>query len=301
MNLAVLKGPTGIGAVKLMADNDAKTAQNDYTVTIAADNPEVAGLLTKGDVDIAAMASNVAASLYQKTKGELQTVALGTLGVLYILEDGDSVATMDDLAGRTVYATGQGANPEYVLRYLLEQNGLELGGDVNVEWLPSDELVAKAAAGQAPLCMLPVPAATALLAKTADTADKTIPHFRQALDLTKEWQALDNGSELIMTSVVVRKAFAAEHPEAVADFLREYAASIDYVNQNIPEASQLVADYGITPNAKIAAAAIPQANLVCITGAEMQPAIQTYYEVLFAADPKSVGGALPDDGFYYAG
>ncbi|MEG1240684.1 MAG: ABC transporter substrate-binding protein [Oscillospiraceae bacterium] len=296
VNFTVLKGPTGMGAVKLMADNDAKTAQNDYTFTVAADNPEVAGLLTKGETDIAAMASNVAASLYNKT-GDIQTIALGTLGVLYIMDSTGAVKTMNDLAGRTLYATGQGANPEYILRYILEQNGLEMGGDVNVQWLPSDELVAKAAAGEISLCMLPVPAATALMVQTKDAAAP----FKQALDLTAEWKATENGSQLTMTSVVVRKAFLEEHPEAVAAFLEEYAASIEYVNQNAADASKLMEQYGIVPKAKIGELAVPQANLVCITGDKIQETIQAYYEILFAADAKSIGGSVPSDGFYFKG
>ncbi|MEG2098043.1 MAG: ABC transporter substrate-binding protein, partial [Pseudoflavonifractor sp.] len=201
------------------------------------------------------------------------------------------VKTMADLKGKTIYATGQAANPEYVLNHLLVENGLTPGSDVTIVWKTSEELTALMASGEIDLCMLPVPAATAVLMKNKD--------LRPALDLTREWDALKNGSTLTMGCVVAQTKFIAEHPEALASFLADYAASIDYV-KNSAEAPALVAQFGITPNEQIAKAAIPQANLVCITGGDMQPALQGYYEVLWQAEPKSIGGSIPNDTFYYA-
>lgn len=290
VNLAMLKGPTGIGAAKLMADNDADATLNRYTVEVAAQPTDLVGKLTSGELDMAAMPTNLAASLWNKTGGGVELVALNTLGVLYILENGDTVHSMADLAGRTVLATGQGANPEYVLNYLLRQNGLEPGEDVTIEWKSSDEVSALMASGDADLCMLPVPASTAVLMQNQDV--------RAALDLNREWESSGAAGVFTMGCVVVRSDFAKENPEAVANFLTDYAASIDYVKANVDEAAELVAQYGITPKAAIAKAAIPQANLVCITGEDMRQ-IQDYYEVLYAADPASIGGNIPDDSFYY--
>ncbi|NCB63748.1 MAG: ABC transporter substrate-binding protein [Clostridia bacterium] len=291
VNFAVLSGPSGMGAVKLMADNDAGTSANEYNVTIAAANDEVTAGLINGSIDIAAVASNLASVLYNKTEGGIQAAAVSGLGVLYILENGDTVHSVNDLAGKTVYATGQGANPEYVLNYLLAMNGEE-PLDVDIQWKTADEVSALMASGEAKICMLPVPAATGVMMKNADV--------REALDLSAEWDGLNNGSKLTQTAIVVRREFAEQHKDAVDAFLKEYAASVDYVNTNVTDAAALVAQYGITPNAKIAEAAIPKANLVCITGVnEIRDAIQGYYQVLWQADPKSVGGTLPDDAFYY--
>lgn len=291
VNLAVISGPSGMGAVKLMADNDAGTTANDYEVTIAGANDEITAGLINGSIDIAAVASNVASVLYNKTEGGVQAAAVSGLGVLYILENGDSVHSMNDLVGKTVYATGQGANPEYVLNYLLAMNGEE-PLDVDIQWRTADEVSALMASGEAKICMLPVPAATAVLAKN--------PAVREAINLSEHWDGLNNGSRLTMTTIVVRTEFAEQNKDAVDAFLKEYAASADYVNTSVADAAALVAQYGITPNAKIAEAAIPKANLVCITGvSDIRDAIQGYYQVLWQADPKSVGGALPDDAFYY--
>ena len=293
VNLAVLKGNTGMSAVKLLSDNDAGTTENDYNVTIAAEPNEVGGKLIKGDFDIAALPTNVAATLYNKSEGGIQMLSICGQGVLYVLEKGNSVNSIADLAGKTLYATGQGANPEYVLNYLLRENGLEPGTDVTVEWKTNDELTALMATGDIELAMMPVPAATGVMIKN--------PDVRFALDFTQEWAAVNQSSILTMSCVVVRTEFAKEHPEAVAAFLKEYEASINYVKDNVDDAAKLVAQYEITPNEKIAAAAIPQINLIFVAGADMQRNIQGYYDVLAQADPKSIGGSVPADDFYYVG
>lgn len=296
VNLTVLSGPTGIGAAKLLADSDAGLTQNAYHYTIAADNSEVVAALTTGETDIAAVASNVAVNLYNKTDGGVKILALGTLGVLHILEGGGgtSVQSVEDLEGKTIWSAGQGANPEYILRHILSENGLDPDKDVTLVFADASEITQKLMTGEAEVAMLPVPAATAAVLKSEGK-------IRAALDVTQEWDSLTTGSRLIMTAVVGRTAFIEEHPEAVEAFLEEYAASIGYVNDNPAEAAQLVAGFGIAPSAAIAEKAIPQCNLTFISGTDMAPAITGYYEILWEADPASVGGALPDDAIYYHG
>lgn len=295
LHFTVLSGPTGVGAAKLLNDVDCDAASQMYEYSIAASNDELTSMLANGETDIVTMASNVALNYYNKTNGSITVIALGTLGVLHILESGGKteINSVSDLYGRTILATGQGANPEYALRYILTENGLNPDQDVTIEFYTDpSEITAKLLSGEADCAMLPVPAATAAVAKSDGSV-------RAALDLTEEWNALDNGSQLIMTAVVVRTEFLQENPDAVDAFLADYAASINYVNNNVAEAAELVASYGIAPSAAIAAKAIPQCHLVCITGADMQPAIDGYYSVLFAANPNSIGGSLPDDAFYY--
>ena len=291
VNLAVLKGPSGVGAAKLLADSDAGETANDYAYSILADNTEIVAGLSSGSLDIAAVASNVAANLYNKTNGGIQIAAVSGLGVLYILENGNTVQSMADLKGQTLYATGQGANPEYVLNYLLTENGVD-PAEVDNQWKTADEVSALMVSGEARLCMMPVPAATAI--------QMSNPDVREALDLSAEWDGLNNGSHLTMTCIAVRTAFAQEHPEAVENFLADYAASVEYVKGDPTAASELVAQYGITPKAKIAELAIPKCSLVCITGkVDMADTIQGYFEVLSAANPDALGGSIPDDGFYF--
>ena len=235
VNFAVLSGPTGIGASPLMGWNDEGKTANHYNVTVAAANDEVVAGLTNGDFDIAAVATNVAANLYAKTNGGVQICALNTYGVLYILENGDSIQSMADLAGKTIYATGQGANPEYVLEYLLEQNGLTWStdgsdADVQLEFMDAQTLSAGAASGEYDVVMLPVPAVTSVQLQNAD--------MRTALDLTAEWNKLDNSGVLTMGCIVVRTAFAQEHPEAVDAFLQEYGKSIEAVQSDADTAAK---------------------------------------------------------------
>ncbi|MDD7221079.1 MAG: ABC transporter substrate-binding protein [Eubacteriales bacterium] len=296
VNLAVLSGPTGIGASPLMGWNDEGKTANHYNVTVAAANDEVVAGLTNGDFDIAAVATNVAANLYAKTNGGVQICALNTYGVLYILENGDSIQSMADLAGKTIYATGQGANPEYVLEYLLDQNGLTWStdgsdADVQIEFMDAQTLSAGAASGEYDVVMLPVPAVTSVQLQNAD--------MRTALDLTAEWNKLDNSGVLTMGCIVVRTAFAQEHPEAVDAFLQEYGKSIEAVQSDVDTAAQLCETYGIVAKAAVAKKAIPDCNLCFVSGAEIQSAIEPYYNVLFTANPASIGGAMPGSDFYY--
>lgn len=295
IRLAVLSGPTGVGAAKLLDSVNGNQAElrAGYAYTIANDNSELVAGLTGADpeFDIATVASNVAVNLYNKTDGGVQIIAVGTLGVLHILESGGKteINSMADLVGKTVYAAGQGANPEYVLRYLLRENGLD---GVEVVFADASEISAKLISGEIECAMLPVPAATAAIMKSEGKV-------RAAIDLTEAWDSLRNGSQLIMTAVVARTEFAQAHPDLVAGFLADYEASIDFVNNNVDEAAELVAGLGITPSAPIAKQAIPQCHLAFLSGMDMVAAISDYYSVLYSIDPAAVGGSLPDDGIYW--
>ena len=295
----VLSGPTGVGAAKLMDDekNRAEDQRVTASITVEADNQAVSNALMNGDADIAAIATNVAATLSAKSNGAIQVLAINTLGVLYILEKGDTVQSMSDLKGKTLYATGQGANPEYVLNYLLKKNEVD-PAQVDIQWMTAQEITAKMASEEAAICMLPVPAATALLVK-----DETI---RQAVSLSDEWDKLDRGA-LPMGCIAARTQYVEENPQSVEKFLEEYAASIDYIRGN-EESSVLsgpasppvlVASFELTPNATIAAAAIPQCNLTYLAGEEMKLTLERYYQILFQANPAAIGGSMPYDSFYY--
>ena len=295
-SIAALKGPTAMGLVKLMSDAESGAElANDYTFTLAASADEVTPSLIKGDLDMACVPANLAAVLYQKTEGEIVTLAVNTLGVLYIVENGNAVQSMADLAGKTIVASGKGSTPEYALRYLLQENGLDPDADVVIDWKSEhSECVSALATGAATIAMLPQPFVT--------VAQSKIPDLRVALDLTKEWDALDNGSALLTGVIVARKEVVEENPAAVDAFLQEYAASVEWVNGNTADAAALIGDYGIV-EAAVAEKALPYCNIVCVTGSEMKEMLSGYLQVLFDADPASVGtdaeGSLPGDDFYY--
>ena len=290
VKIGVLKGPTGIGSAYLMEKNEKGGTLNDYKFVTATAPTDLTGRLVSGELDMAALPTNVAATLYNKTNGNVQILAVNTLGVLYILQNGRQIESVADLRGKTLFATGQGANPEYVLNYILRENGLEPGVDLTIEYKDSEELSTLMATGKIELCMLPVPAATTVLSKNADVSI--------ALDLTEEWDKVSEGSVLTMGCMVLRKNSELS-ADAISNFLKEYDESIKYVSENPGEAAELVAKFEITGSAEIARAAIPESNLVFISGEKIKEAIEGYYEVLFKADPASIGGKLPDDGFYY--
>ena len=302
VRVAALKGPTAMGLAQLMeqsAEIDALmegketvvSTGNLYDFTLAASADEVTPALLQGDLDVACVPANLAAVLYQKTEGQLVTLAVNTLGVLYLVENGNAVASLADLKGKTIVAAGKGSTPEYALRYLLTENGIDPDADLTIDWKSEhSECVAALAQGAATIALLPQPFVT--------VAQGKIEGLRMALDLTAEWDKLDNGSALITGVAVARRAFVEEHPGAVDAFLQDYAESVDWVNANTAEAAALIGEYGIV-DAAVAEKALPYCNIVCLTGSGMQAKLSGYLQVLFDADPASVGGAVPGDDFYY--
>jgi len=282
-----LKGPTGIGLAYMM-DQEA-VAADGFSFEIAGAPDDVVAAIVSGSTDIAAVPVNLASTLYNKTEGNVTVLAINTLGVLYIAEIGDTVASIEDLAGKTLYATGQASTPEYVLNYLLEKNGI--AEDVTVEYYTEHtELATLMAAGEQTLGMLPEPNVTSVLMKN--------PEAHIALNLTEEWNKVSD-TNLVQGVFIVRNDYLAEHPEMVEKFLSYAAESADYVVNNAADASLLVEKHGIMPAAKAAEKAIPNCNIVCITGEAMKADVSAMLSVLFESNPKSVGGTLPADDFYY--
>ncbi len=297
VNIASLKGPTTMGLVGLMDDAAKGKAAEDYKVSMFASPDEVVPLVAQGSVDMALIPSNLAAVLYAKTKGtdaQISVMAINTLGVLNIVESGDTIHSIADLKGKTVYLTGKGASPEYVLDYLLKQAGLTPGVDVDLQFLTEHtEVVAKLASTPGSIGILPQPFVTIAEAKSAT--------IRTALDLTAEWAKVSPDSELITGVVVVRNSFATAHPDAVAQFMKDYAASTKWVNAKPGEAAPLIVAAGIVPDPTLAEKAIPLCYITFVAGADMKSSLTGYLQVLFNADPKSVGGSMPGDDFYFAG
>ncbi len=292
IKIAALKGPTGLGMLKLMSDNDAKTAAENYEFTIVGAPDEIVSKISKGEVDVAAVPTNLAATLYNKTEGKVQMAAVNTLGVLSILTKGEDISSIKDLKGKTIYSSGQGSTPEYALNYILNQNGLEVGKDVKVEYKAEHaELAALVVSGKAKIAVLPEPFVTQVTAKDKDV--------KIVLNITDEWNKVAGGkSVLTMGCLIVRKDFAEQHKEAFDAFLKEYKESTDYTNTKVEEAAALSEKYDIMP-AAVAKKAIPNCNIVYMDGDEMKAKIPDFLNVLFTANQKSVGGKLPGDDFYY--
>ena len=285
IRIAALKGPTGMGMVKL-AD---KQNYPNYTVSIEASPDALNPRIISGEVDVAAVPVNLASVLYNKLDGDISVLAVSTLGVLYVVEAGSEVNSLADLAGKTVYATGQGATPEYILNYLLDKNGV--AGSVEVNYVGEHAALATMLAdGSAEIGMLPEPNVTSTLAGN--------DNLRIALNLTEEWNKVCS-TELVQGVVIARKSFVNEHPEAIEQFLREYEKSSAFVNENIDEAAKLIVDVGILGNVEIAKKAIPNCNISFSKGEAMHKAVEGMLAVLFEANPKSIGGKLPDKDFYY--
>lgn len=290
VRIVALKGPTAMGMTKMMNDRE-ESGDKSYEFEILAAPDEITPKIAQGTVDIACVPANLGAVLFNKTEGKVQAMAVNTLGVLYICENGDTVKSIDDLKGKTIYSAGKGSTPEYALNFIIKNSGLE--NDVNIEWKSEHtECLAALLANGNSVAMLPQPFVT-----TAQTKNEGV---RVALDLNDEWDKLGVDSSLLTGIVIVRKEFAEAYPETVKEFLSEYGASVKYVNENVDAAAELVGKYDIVP-AAVAKKAIPNCHIVCVAGNEMKTMLGGYLKVLFENDPKSVGGTLPTDAFYFVG
>lgn len=288
-----LKGPTSIGLVYLMSQSEDGETANDYSFTMAAAADELLPKMVSGDMDIVLVPSNVASVLYNKTEGGVSVIDINTLGVLYMVSGDESIQSMEDLKGRTVYLTGKGTTPDYVLQYLLSENGIT-ADDVALEYKSeATEVAAVLAENSDEVGVLPQPFVTAACMQNEELSI--------VIDMTAEWAAVqgEGGSSLVTGVTVVRNDFLEQNPGAVTEFLKEHNASAAYANDNVEAASELVAKYGIIEKAPVAAKAMPYCNITYIDGDSMKQALAGYLEVLYGQDAASVGGSLPDDDFYY--
>ena len=289
LRVAGLKGPTTMGLVNLMAGGDAA----DYDFEMYGKADEIVPQLVKGELDAAAVPANLAATLYQKTNGAIEVACINTLGVLYVVENGETVNSVEDLKGKTIVTTGKGTTPEYVLRYILTENGVDPDNDVTLDFYSeATEALAQLQAGTSTIAMLPQPFVTSALAQ--------VEGLRVALDMNEEWEKVA-GSKLVTGVLVARKDAVEADPARFAAFMDGYKASVEAANTDLENTAALCEQYGIVAKAALAQKALPNCNIVFETGDEMKTDLETYFNVLYAADPTSVGGQLPADDFYYAG
>ena len=285
LNIAALKGPTAMGMVEMM-----ETSGDSYTFTLEGSPDAITPRIAKGEIDIAAVPANLAAVLYNNTKG-VKVIAVNTLGVLYLVGNGEvEINRREDLLGKTIYSAGKGSTPQYALESILSALNLEEGKDVFVEWKSEHaECVAALLSDTESIAMLPQPFATSALMQNKSLSI--------VLDLNELWESI-NGSPLITGCLIARSEVLEKYKEAVESFLSLYSSSVNWVNSNNAEASLLIEKYGII-KAAVAAKALPYCNIVCMRGEEMKKALNIYYNSLYSLNPKSVGGSIPSEEIYF--
>lgn len=288
-----LKGPTSMGLVYLMDKAQKGETENHYEFTMTGAADELVGKIASGDLDIALLPANVASVLYTKTQKNVTVLDINTLGVLYVVASDDSITSVADLKGKTVYMTGKGTTPEYVMNYLLKENGLA-AGDVDLQFKSeATEVASLLKENPDAIGVLPQPFATAACIQNEA--------LKPVVDLTEAWNALnqDSGSMLVTGVTIVRSDFLRENRAPIQMFLEDHKESAQYAVDHVDETAELVAAAGIVEKAPIAKKALPYCNIVCMTGQEMKDALSGYLNVLYEQDAKSVGGQLPGDEFYY--
>ena len=289
IRVSVLSGTTGMGIAPLIKSaNEGKEPLN-YKFEIQSDATLIAPGIIGNTVDIAAVPTNLAATLYNKTNGGIQLLAANTKGVLYIVSKDSTVDSIDDLKGKTVHVPGAGTNPEYLLKYVLTAAGLEIGKDVTLDYTyqsPDALTAALISASDVSFALLPEPKVSAAKAKDAD--------LKSVIDLTAEWNKVSEGYDLYQGCIIVRKAFLEAHPNEVAEFLRAYKASIESVVADPDAASEIIAEVGIIPNAGLAKKAIPSCNLCYDDSQKMKDSVLELFKILHGIEPTSIGGKIPD-------
>ncbi len=288
-----MKGPTSMGLLYLMEDAEKGECQNTYEFQMATAADELLPLMIKGELDIALVPANVASILYQKTEGGISVIDINTLGVLYMVSGETSVSCVADLAGKTIYLTGKGTTPDYVLHYLLAQNGLS-ENDCTLEYKSeATEVAALLAENPDAIGLLPQPFVTAACAQNEKLA--------VVLDMNEEWNRVqaENGSSMVTGVTVVRNEFLEANKGAVENFLKEHAKSAAAINEDAETGAVYAVEKGIVAKEPIAKKAIPKCNITCIVGDEMKQALEGYLTVLYEQSPESVGGTLPGEDFYY--
>lgn len=288
-----LKGPTSMGLVWLMEQSEKGEAGNQYEFTMVTAADELLAKVASGELDIALIPANVASVLYNKTQGKIAVIDINTLGVLDIVAADESIQSIADLKGRTVYLTGKGTTPDYVFRYLLSGNEMS-EADLTLEFKSEPTEVAALLKEQPDaIGLLPQPFVTAACAQNES--------LKIVLDLTEEWEKIQDGSKsrLVTGVTVVRRPFLEENPNAVSLFLEEHRASAAFTGSDPDAAAELIAALGIIEKAPVAKKALPYCNITCLVGEEMKTALKGYLQVLYEQDPASVGGKLPEDDFYF--
>ncbi len=288
----LLNGTTALGASKLIVDAKNGNLDMNYKIETFASADAITGAIISGECHIAALPTNAAANLYKKSDGKIQLLAINTLGVLYLLNNGEEVSDLASLKGKTVYLPGAGSNPEFITAALIKANGLE-DGDITLDTTtyPSpDALAAAVTAGSAKLAVLPEPKVTVVTSAN--------PNVKVAIDFTAEWEKIYGENTMAQGCLVVNKAFAEEHPKELSKFLDDYKASVEYIAEGSDDAINAIVDAGILPKAPVAKKALPNCNICFIEGKDMKSAISVFYEKLYASNNKSIA-AIPDDGFYY--
>ncbi len=285
IKIAALKGPTGMGMVYLMEEPDR------YMVNLYQNPDEIVSKIITGEVDIAAVPSNLAAVLYEKTQGEVICLGVNTLGVLYLVENGTTLEHVEGLRGKKIYASGKGSAPEYILQYILNHYGINGDQDFDIQWMANHtDVMTALMSEEGAVALLPEPFVTVATMKKENVT--------VSIDLNHEWQEIE-GKSLPMGVILAQKSFVENNPKMVEVFMVSYSDSVVKVNEHPQEGSELIFEFEILSDKKIAEKAIPKCNMVFLTGENGKEELKGFYDILNSFDPKSIGGKLPDENFYY--
>ncbi|MBO4768648.1 MAG: ABC transporter substrate-binding protein, partial [Bacteroidales bacterium] len=268
----------------------AKEEAPSVRVEIFIEPLQVRKLMLTDSVDIAILPTTMAALLYGKGV-DYRMAAVPIWGTLYLCGTDTTIRSIADLRGRKVYLMAKGMTPDVMFRHLLLANGLEPFRDVDLDYrFPTHIDLANATmAGRADMSVITEPYLSQAL--------NANPSLHVLLDLNEEWAKVDS-APVTETALVVRGAFAEEHPEAVEAFVDALRRSAEWVNANPGEAAALSVRYGINPDSAAVAGSIPRTNLRVEAASSVKEAIIDYLRVFYEMEPEIIGGSMPDEKFF---
>ena len=295
VRVGLIMGPPSMGLSQfLVAAQQGKTT-NDFDFTInGVDYVGLSAAFNQGEYDICTLPSNIGPILFNnhELKNEYKVISVNNLGVLYVITTDETVKTMDDLTGRTVYSYGEGGTPEYTIDALLKKTGRK--DSFNLEFKSSPFEVLNLLQ-QEKNCVAILPQPFVSLSKIM------VDVLYTPIDITDEWNKAfaDTGSQAVTTTTIVNKKFLEEHEQAVIEYLERAAMSVEWSLNNMSSAASLQEELGTFMNNAVALDAMPQISMVSLTGTTMRTAMSGFIEELYKANPDSIGGSIPGDDFYY--
>ena len=294
IHIAAMNGPTLMGLGHLYNAENGK-ADSKYTFTKEGTPDAVVAGLANKTFDAACLPANTAAIVFNTDSIDIQVAAISMLGVLYVVQKAGTpvIANLADLSGQTVYLTSQGSTPDVAFRYLLAQNNIN---NVKLEFETEGSIIAagiKTANSKYDYALLPQPAAT--VASSGPGA------ATEAIHLSGEWKKFHPESDIITAVLVVRTAYIKNNRAAFEKFLEDYRKSVEFVTdaRNLDISAGYVVDMGIVPALPLAKAALLKCGITFIRAEEMRTSLSQFYQVLYDQNPRSIGGKIPSQKFYY--
>lgn len=291
-----------LGTVSTFACGQAKP----YTVLAPSGSPALAALLLRNESErfaldivngsdplLAAFASkshdailaptNLGAKLYQ---GGLDYVYAGTItwGNFYLFASTPEPFHLQNLQDKIIVSFGQNQISDIILKYILQENGIVAG----FQYVDSAAAAAQIALSDSSRIVL--------TAEPTHSNLTTSIAVHSSFDLQAEYARLTGSDSYPQAGLFLKKSLSKAKK---AELIEAFQASIAYWEDALEDAADLAVtlDYGIAKSVLLTA--IPRSRIRFESAMESRADLETLFAMILTRQPALIGGALPDDDFYY--